>query len=199
MDINEEEVIEKINLITLGNVDVGKTCFILKYTEDFFQPVHLSTIGIDFKKKNITVNDKKYVIFFYDTTGQERYRSISLNIVKNADGIILMYDITESDSFKEISEWMNSIKQIKPKEFPIILIGNKCDLEEKRKIKKEEGEELAKTYNIDFFETSNKEGINIEESVLKIINKIIEQKNLNKDLNSLSLKSKKIEKKICSC
>ena len=201
MDINNsDEELNKINLITLGDMSVGKTCYILKFTEDFFQPIHLSTIGIDFKKKKVTINNKNYTVFFYDTTGQERFRSIALNIVKNADGILLMYDITERDSFKAISEWMNSIKQIKQKDFPIILIGNKCDLEENRIISKEEGEELAKKYNIDFFETSNKEGINIEESALKLINKTIEYKKLNEDINSLALKRKNgNEKKRCSC
>ena len=130
MDINSsDEVLNKINLITLGDISVGKTCYILKFTEDFFQPIHLSTIGIDFKKKKVTINNKNYTVFFYDTTGQERFRSIALNIVKNADGILLMYDITERDSFKAISEWMNSIKQIKKKDFPIILIGNMFNLQ----------------------------------------------------------------------
>ncbi len=197
---NAEEEIEKINIITLGDTGVGKTCYILKYTDDFFQPVHLSTVGVDFKLKLLTFNDQKYRIYLYDTTGQERFKSISLNIIKNADGIILMYDITLKDTFKEISDWMNSIKQIKRDDFPIVLVGNKCDLEEERSISKEDGENLAKQYNIEFFETSNKNGINIEESALTLIKKIIEYKKLNGDLKTIKLKQKKtIKKKNCSC
>ena len=197
---NAEEEIEKINIITLGDTGVGKTCYILKYTDDFFQPVHLSTVGVDFKLKLLTFNDQKYRIYLYDTTGQERFKSISLNIIKNADGIILMYDITLKDTFKEISDWMNSIKQIKKDDFPIVLVGNKCDLEEERSISKEDGENLAKQYNIEFFETSNKNGINIEESALTLIKKIIEYKKLNGDLKTIKLKQKKtIKKKNCSC
>ncbi len=197
---NAEEEIEKINIITLGDTGVGKTCYILKYTDDFFQPVHLSTVGVDFKLKLLTFNDQKYRIYLYDTTGQERFKSISLNIIKNADGIILMYDITLKDTFKEISDWMNSIKQIKRDDFPIVLVGNKCDLEEERSISKEDGENLAKQHNIEFFETSNKNGINIEESALTLIKKIIEYKKLNGDLKTIKLKQKKtIKKKNCSC
>ena len=196
---NAEEEIEKINIITLGDTGVGKTCYILKYTDDFFQPVHLSTVGVDFKLKLLTFNDQKYRIYLYDTTGQERFKSISLNIIKNADGIILMYDITLKDTFKEISDWMNSIKQIKRDDFPIVLVGNKCDLEEERSISKEDGENLAKQYNIEFFETSNKNGINIEESALTLIKKIIEYKKLNGDLKTIKLKQKKTIKKKKKC
>ena len=144
---------EKINIILLGNSEVGKTSFILRYTEDFFQPIYLTTIGIDFKVKNITFsNNKSYKLFFYDTTGQEKYKSISLNLIKNSDGILLMYDITKKKSFESITNWMESIKDIKEESFPIVLVGNKTDLKDKREVQKEEGKEIATKYGIDFFE-----------------------------------------------
>ena len=179
MSNHEKE--EKLNLITLGNSAVGKTSYILKYTENNFQPVYLTTIGVDFKSKEITLNDKKYKIIFYDTTGEERFRSIAVNTVKNAHGIVLMYDITKKKTFEDISLWMKGIKEIKPDNFPIILIGNKCDLKEEREVKTTDGENLANEYNIGFYETSNKDGINIEESCLNLINRVIAyNKNLKK-------------------
>ena len=203
---------EKINIILLGNSEVGKTSFILRYTEDYFQPIYLTTIGIDFKIKNIKFyNNKKYKLFFYDTTGQEKYKSISLNLIKNCDGILLMYDITKNKSFESITTWMESIKNLKEENFPIVLVGNKTDLKDKREVEKEEGKEIAKKYGIDFFEISNKDGINIEESCLALIKKIIEYKEKNIELqkeneekdneknNSVTLKKINKEKKKKCC
>ncbi len=203
---------EKINIILLGNSEVGKTSFILRYTEDYFQPIYLTTIGIDFKVKNIKFsNNKTYKLFFYDTTGQEKYKSISLNLIKNCDGILLMYDITKNESFESITTWMESIKNVKEEIFPIVLVGNKTDLKDKREVEKEKGKEIAKKYGIDFFEISNKDGINIEESCLALVKKIIEYKEKNIELqkeneekdnqtyNSVTLKkiNKKKKKKCC--
>ena len=165
---------ERINILILGNTAVGKTSYILKYTEDTFQEVYLATVGIDFKIKVEKINNIPYRVYFYDTTGQEKYKSISLNMIKNANGIILMYDITNQVSFESIPEWIESVKNVKGSNFPMILLGNKIDEEGDRKISKEEGEKLAKNFDIDFFEISNRDGININEAGLAMINKIIE-------------------------
>jgi Ras-related protein Rab-8A len=175
---------EKINIILLGNTEVGKTSFILRYTEEYYQPIYLTTIGIDFKVKEATLsNNKKYKLYFYDTTGQEKYRSIAVNLIKNAEGVLLMYDVTKKSSFQSISEWMESIYNSKPKNFPIILAGNKIDLE-KREVTTEEGEKLAKDYGIPFFEISNKEGINVTEACLALANKIVEQREAEANANN---------------
>ena len=177
---NENE--ERINIMTLGNSEVGKTCFILKYTENFFQELYLTTVGIDFKIKNETINNKQYKLFLYDTTGQEKYKSIALNIIKNAQGIILMYDITNKNSFESIPEWIRSIKDAKGDNFPMILLGNKLDKEDIRIVSEKEGKELAKEYNMQFFETSNKDGTNIQEAGLALVNEILKnQENEIKD------------------
>ena len=166
----------KIKLFSLGNASVGKTSYIVKFTDDLFRDNTLITTGIDLKIKMINYNEKEYRIEFYDTAGQERYRAISLNSIKSADGIVLMYDITNQKSFDDISNWMKNIRQLQGNEFPMILVGNKCDLESKRIVTYEEGIELSKTYKIPFFEVSNKKGINIEESSLELIKQIIEKK-----------------------
>ena len=178
----DTECEERINIMTLGNSEVGKTCFILKYTENFFQELYLTTVGIDFKIKNETINNKQYKLFLYDTTGQEKYKSIALNIIKNAQGIILMYDITNKKSFESIPEWIRSIKDAKGDNFPMILLGNKLDKEDIRIVSEKEGKELAKEYNMQFFETSNKDGTNIQEAGLALVNEILKnQENEIKD------------------
>ena len=187
MSNNEEE---RIDLITLGNTTVGKTSYILKYVDNCFQQVYLTTMGIDFKVKTIELNNKKYKIFFFDTTGEERFKTIAVNAVKSADGILLMYDITKRPTFEAISGWMKSVSQFKDDNFPKVLIGNKCDLENKREVSKQEGEELAKIYNIDFYEISNKEGINVEESCLALVNKVIEFKKELKTEQAIKLEKK---------
>ena len=156
----ESESEERINIMTLGNAEVGKTSFILRYTENKFQDTYLATVGVDFKLKTMTIKEKAYKIFFYDTTGQERYKSLSLNMIKSAHGVIIMYDITNKSSFNSIYDWIKDVKNCKGANFPMILVGNKIDKEEERIISKEEGENLAKEYNIDFFEISNKNDIN---------------------------------------
>ena len=184
--MNEDvENVEFIKIMTLGNMKVGKTNFILKYTEDKFEESHISTIGLDFKIKKVEINNKHYQLLLFDTAGQERYKFIALNVIKDAHGILLMYDITDKATFDSIPDWIQSIKDLKGDDFPLILLGNKIDLEEERNISKEEGQKFADKIRIQFFETSNKNGINIQEAGLALIKKIIEKKEKEKfDLNS---------------
>jgi len=208
---------EKLKILTLGNRDVGKSCFISRYIDDKFQETYLMTVGFDVKTKDIVLNNKSYKIAMYDTAGQERFKSMAYNVIKNSDGIILIFSITNQDSFDAIAEWMKNIRDAKPKEFPVVLLGNKIDLEDERVISKQEGEELAQKYELSFYETSNKTGENIEKSCLDLINKIIiekekqkeEEKKNNKNQNksntnekkkNIKLDKKKQNKKSnCSC
>ena len=204
---NENENEERINIMTLGNTEVGKSCFILRFTDNIFQEIYLATVGIDFKIKTETINNKQYKLFLYDTTGQEKYKSIALNIIKNAQGIILMYDITDRKSFESIPEWIKSVKDAKGSNFPMILLGNKLDKEDVRVIKEKEGKELADEYNIKFFETSNKTGTNIQEAGMALVNEILKINNLENRENSmsnnnntrLSIKNTKVKKESKRC
>ena len=189
-----------IKIMILGNTSVGKTSFIIKYTENTFQEVYLSTIGIDYKIKKLTYNEQKYNLYIYDTTGEERFRSLSFNLIKFTEGVILMYDITNKSSFKSIPEWIESAQEHKGENYPIIIIGNKIDLEEKRKISTEEGENLAKKYGLDFFEISNKEDINIKEAIFTLFKKVliyIEQKDIKGNSSILSSDNSSSNKKSC--
>ena len=162
-----------LKIMLLGNTAVGKTSFILKYTENTFQEVHLSTIGVDFRIKSITYENKKYKLSIYDTTGQERFKSLAFSLIKNVDGIILMYDVTDVSTFNSIPNWIQSAREKKGQNYPMILLGNKIDLIDRRKITKEEGEEIANKNGLDFFEISNKESVNIENAILTLVKKIL--------------------------
>ena len=197
--IEENEKQETIKIMNLGNHAVGKTCFILRFTENKFEKSYLSTAGIDYKVKIVTIKEKQYSLCFYDTAGQEKYRSITLNVIKDAQGIIVMYDVTDTKSFESIPNWIQSIKDKKGSAFPMILVGNKIDLESERKITKEQGEKFAKDNGLDFFEISNQNGTNVQEAGLALFNKILEKKEKDKNklrsTNTIELRSKKGKKK----
>ncbi|PWA23827.1 hypothetical protein CCH79_00010970 [Gambusia affinis] len=164
-------------LLLIGDSGVGKTCLIIRFAEDNFNSTYISTIGIDFKVKTIEVDGKKVKLQVWDTAGQERFKTITTAYYRGAMGIILVYDITDEKSFENIQNWMKSIKELTSSNqittstvsqnasagVSQMLIGNKCDIESKRKVSKETGEKLAKDHSIRFFETSAKSSINVEE------------------------------------
>ena len=193
--VEEEPPLYKILL--LGDSTVGKTCFLLRYTDDTFLDLHMATIGLDYRLKTMVLDDQKIVkVQLWDTAGQDKFRAITRNYYKGARGIILIYDITNIKSYDNIKKWINEIKEEISEKVTIILIGNKIDNEKERKISKEQGEQLAKDYNVPFFETSAKTGQVINESVLFLIKKIMdtdpEMKNRGK-----KLKNKNKSKKCC--
>ena len=196
-DINENQ----IKIMILGNSSVGKTSFIIKCTEDCFQEVYLSTIGIDYKEKEVIIEGKKYKILLYDTTGQERFKSLAINLIKDADGVILMYDITNRESFNSIIDWIKNIEERKGENFPTIILGNKVDNEDIRKVSKEEGEKVAEGNDISFFEISNKTGVNVNEALLAFIKEILsfKKKNVFLKTQTISIKSLKTKKKKKCC
>ena len=194
--------IEDIKIITLGNSAVGKSSFILKYTDNVFSLDYLTTLGVDYKHKKIKLKNGKDVrLRIFDTAGQERFKSVSASFVKKADGVILIYDIGEKDSFEAVDNWIKSIREIGKDKLPIILVGNKCDLsDDKRQVSLKEGQDKANEFNIPFYETSCKEGINIKEVFEKLIDDIIEKgnKNLMGEFKILN-KGKKGKKKEKCC
>ena len=189
--------IEDIKIITLGNSAVGKSSFILKYIDNSFTLYYTATLGIDFKQKKIKLKDGRDVrLRIFDTAGQERYKSVSASFIKKADGVILIYDIGDLESFEAVDNWIKSIREIGKDNLPIILVGNKCDLpDDKRMISLKEGQDKADEFNIPFYETSCKEGINIKEVFEKLVDDIMEKgsKNINREYKILN-KGKKKEK-----
>ena len=149
-------------LLILGESGVGKTCLLLRYVDDSFTANQLTTIGIDFKIKIIKLKNKLIKLQIWDTAGQERFRNIGKMFYKGAHGIILTYDVTDENSFKNIRNWIKQIEENAPTNVCKILVGNKCDKPD-RKITKSQGQNLAEDYNMSFFETSAKTRQNINE------------------------------------
>ena len=159
-----------LKLAMLGDSTVGKTSICNVFFGVEFESNQLTTIGqvkLDGKIKLEDGNELKLII--WDTAGQERFHSISLNTCKNAEGIIVVFDLTIKKTFTNVVGWLGEINQ-NVSDTPIIILGNKCDLEEKREVTKEEAENFAKNLNIPYFETSAKDNINIKESIEALAN-----------------------------
>merc|ERR1712166_598002 len=146
-----------IKLLLIGDSGVGKSCCLLRFSEDSFTPSFITTIGIDFKIRTIELDGKRVKLQIWDTAGQERFRTITTAYYRGAMGILLVYDVTDEQSFQNIRSWMRNIEQHANTEVVKVLLGNKCDMKNKRAVKHEEGENLAKEYGIEFFETSAKD------------------------------------------
>ena len=138
-----------------------------------FNPEHEITIGCEFMAKNIQINDRNVRIQIWDTAGQESYRSITRSYYKSSTCAFIIYDITDKKSFTNISSWLDECKEMCYKDLLICLIGNKIDLEDKRVVSKEEGQKFADDNGLLFFETSAKNGTNIEEIFNKCTSEIV--------------------------
>ena len=191
--------INEIKLIVLGNTSVGKSSFILKYIEDKFVLNYIATLGIDFKQKKLKLkNGQEVRLRIYDTAGQERFKSVAVSFIKKAEGVILIYDIGNKATFESLEEWIKNIKESGKENLPIILVGNKCDLPpEKRQVELIEGKDKAEEFNLPFFETSCKEGINIKEVFEKIVEDITGKNNLSSGGEFKILNKSKSKGKCC--
>ena len=163
-------------ILLLGDSTVGKTCFLLRYCDKRFQEAHLSTIGLDYRLKSMTLkNGKNIKLQIWDTAGQDRFRAITKNYYKGANGIILIYDVTNLQSYENVKNWISQIKEEANPNVLIYLAGNKIDVNEEDKVvKTEEGKKIANELNLPFYETSAKNGVNVNEIFEDILEKIDE-------------------------
>ena len=179
MFINEdfENIIE---LLLIGDQNVGKSNFIFRFTENKFSESHQATIGIDVKVKNITIDNKVYKVQIFDTSGQEAYKSISRNYYLKVQGILLMFDLTNRFSFQNLENWIKEIYNVRDK-VPFMIIGNKCDLENKIEVNDDEVLQFGNKNNARYYKTSAKTGKNIDNAIINFVEQIIDLDITNKD------------------
>uniref|UniRef100_A0A3P9I1C5 small monomeric GTPase n=1 Tax=Oryzias latipes TaxID=8090 RepID=A0A3P9I1C5_ORYLA len=173
-------------LLIIGNSSVGKTSVLFRYADDSFNPAYVSTVGIDFKVKTVFRNEKRIKLQIWDTAGQERYRSITTAYYRGADGFLLMYDITNQESFNAVRDWATQVQHYSSKDAQVILVGNKCDMEDDRLITREDGQRLADERGFLFFEASAKENINVKQVFEHLVDVICEQMNTSTDGNAIN-------------
>ena len=156
-------------IIVLGDCGVGKTCLSMRASRNDFDEHYTTTIGFEFLTINIRVNDSNIKLQIWDTCGQEVYRSLIASFYHSASLAIIVYSIDNENSFNHITEWLNEVKLNSNPDIKLVLIGNKADLEDIRKVKKEEGEKLSIDNNMSFFmETSAKSGFNAENLFIEV-------------------------------
>ena len=190
---------DEINLkiLILGDSSVGKTTLLLKYVDGYFPTIYVATIGVEYKVKKINLNGININLQIWDTAGQERFRGITKNFLKGADGIIYTYDITNKSSFDSLKNWIMTAEET-VEGFKKILIGNKIDLEDKRKVSKDAFNKFCQNKNMQGYEVSAKEGTNVSESFELLAKLIIEGKTKEQLLEKYSKDGKTRGKSVIS-
>ena len=173
--------------LIIGNSGVGKSCLLIRFTDDKFEEGYVTTIGVDFKIKTLEIEGKSVKLQIWDTAGQERFRNIVSTYYKGGHGIMMVYDITDLESFRNLDLWLKEIEKNASKNVYKILVGNKNDLEKNRKVTFEKGKEFANLHGMKFFETSAKENRNVEEAFKEMTKDIINSlKKVNEKIKSNS-------------
>jgi small GTP-binding protein len=191
-----------VKLLLLGDSAVGKSSLLVRLCDNKFDSNFVLTIGVDFKSKMIPDrNGRRLKLQVWDTAGQERFRTITPAYYRAAMGVVITYDITDRASFEHVEYWITQLEQHGDTKVQKILVGNKSDLEECRKVSREDGAALAARCGMEFFETSAKTGESVEDAFLKISDQVVEMLYANAPAQArptnLELKAK--QKKSCAC
>ena len=189
-----------IKLLIVGDSNVGKTNFIYRFIDNKFSQTYMASTGIDLKCSTIELKGKKIRVQLWDTAGQEKYRSITKNLFLKVQGILAVYDITNDASFENLKSWIRIIKDECGSHMPIILVGNKNDLENQRLIDKDTAIALAQEEKLEYIETSSKTGENITKAISLLCEKVLEDSEFDNDCSfTLDSSSVKVKKKHKCC
>jgi len=159
-------------LLLIGDSGVGKSCLLLRFADETYTESYISTIGVDFKIRTIDIDGKTIKLQIWDTAGQERFRTITSSYYRGAHGIIVVYDVTDSESFNNVKQWLHEIDRYANENVNKLLVGNKSDLTSKRAVTTEAGQEFARSLGIQFVETSAKNATNVEAAFMEMSKQI---------------------------
>ena len=186
---------KKCQILLIGDSLVGKTCLIQRYVNGTFKDDYITTVGLDYHTKLEIINNLNVSVKLWDTAGQERFKALTPSFFRNAEGVVIAYDVTKSESFDNLKFWISSIKTNlfeKNIFIPIIIIGNKIDLEDMREITKDVASAFAKENKFKYFETSAKTGEGVDEAFRDLVNQVLANLDKNEE-GTIERKSIKIE------
>ncbi|CAG61730.1 uncharacterized protein GVI51_K12507 [Nakaseomyces glabratus] len=195
-------------LLLIGNSGVGKSCLLLRFSDDTYTNDYISTIGVDFKIKTVELDGKTVKLQIWDTAGQERFRTITSSYYRGSHGIIIVYDVTDQESFNGVKMWLQEIDRYATSTVLKLLVGNKCDLADKRVVEYDVAKEFAEANKMPFLETSALDSTNVEEAFLTMARQIKEsmtQQNMNEsqqkknDKGNVNLKGQSLTQSGSSC
>jgi Ras-related protein Rab-1A len=166
-------------LVLIGDSGVGKSCLLLRFADDNFTDSYISTIGVDFRFRTITIDDKTVKLQIWDTAGQERFRTITSAYYRGADGIIMVYDVTSAESFDHVEEWLSEVDRYANETTSKLLVGNKADLIEEKQVPEGTAQNFADKLGISFLETSAKTATNVDAAFLTMAKELIRTKEAN--------------------
>jgi small GTP-binding protein len=192
--ISQKDYDYLFKMILIGDAGAGKTCLSYRYVDNTWTDAYIATIGIDFKIKIFDLDEKKVKLQIFDTAGQERFRKITAAYYKSVAGIVLVYDITEIESFNNLNNWIEEIEKNASKDVCKILVGTKSDMEDKRQVSYEQENEFAEKLGMKFFETSAKASQNVEEVFVALTKEMILQR-VEKEKAEAEAKSEEMKNK----
>jgi Ras-related protein Rab-18 len=172
----DADVAATFKLLLIGDSGAGKSSLLLRFTDDtWLHPDDVTaTIGVDFKVKIIEVDEKKYKLTIWDTAGQERFRTLTSSYYRGAQGVVLVYDVANRESFEHLQAWFGELETYASSNSVIkIIVGNKCDKEVNREVSRQEGEEIAKRLKTLFIETSAKTTAGVQDAFVEVVRKVI--------------------------
>ncbi|XP_025405329.1 ras-related protein Rab-21 [Sipha flava] len=178
---------QNFKVVLLGEGCVGKTSLVLRYTEDKFNDKHVSTLQASFVKKKLNLNGRRINLAIWDTAGQERFHALGPIYYRMSNGAILVYDITDEDSFQKVKNWIKELKKMLGSEICLVIAGNKIDLEKDRTVSVEDAENYARSVGAVHFHTSAKINSGIEEIFLNLCYLMIEKADKQKADHLVSL------------
>ncbi|KAL1257033.1 hypothetical protein QQF64_012578 [Cirrhinus molitorella] len=183
-------------IVMVGNSSVGKTSLLRRFCDNCFHAGTCATVGIDYSVKTLTVDNSQVALQMWDTAGQERYRSITKQFFRKADGVVVVYDITNEQTFTAVRQWLASVQEGAGEDIPIMLLGNKTDLDNQREIPVGMAENLAKDFQLIFYECSAFSSHNVTESMIHMARVLKEQEDREKE-KTVSLVDSHAKKKSC--
>lgn len=149
-------------LLLIGDSGVGKSCILLRFADDTFSESYISTIGVDFKIRTLTINEKRVKLQIWDTAGQERFRTLTTAYYRSAHGIVLVYDVNDRETFFHVENWLQEVGRYASNDVHKILVGNKCDILDKREVQYETARVYAEKLQFSFLESSAKDRTNVD-------------------------------------